>query len=247
MADISLRIDGKEVKVKSGMTILEAAKSVGVFIPTLCYREALSSSASCQLCSVELISGLKSEMVTSCICDVAEGMDVKTKSKKLSHYRKVILELILAEWPSLDKKLLDRYGIEQKRFEEQPTFCPVCGLCVRYCSEVKKANVLGFVGKGIDLQVVMYTEKAMKYCPTCDKGRMGCRSICPTGIIPENFVFGEPRLGKKLPKAYPLRLYDEENVRKVMYLVGDKRMPVVRKYEADKKREGTTGERTSQM
>ena len=165
MSDIALRIDGKEVKAKSGLTILEVAKSVGIFIPTLCYREALSPSGSCQLCTVEIMSGRNSEMVTSCLCPVEEGMEVKTKSKKLSHYRKVILELILAEWPSLDKALLDRYGIEQKRFEEQPTFCPVCGLCVRYCSEVKKADVLGFVGKGVDLQVVIYTDRAMKYCP----------------------------------------------------------------------------------
>ena len=54
-------------------------------------------------------------------------------------------------------------------------------------------------------------------------------------------------MAKSYLKAYPLRLYDEENVRKVMYLVGDKRMPVVRKREADKKRAGTTGERTSQI
>jgi bidirectional [NiFe] hydrogenase diaphorase subunit len=236
MADINLRIDGKEVTTESGLTILEVAKSVGVFIPTLCYRETLSPSGSCQLCTVELLSGLKSELVTSCLYEVEEGMVVKTKSKKLSHYRKIILELILAEWPTLDKKLLDRYGIEQKRFDEQPTFCPVCGLCVRYCSEVKKANVLGFVGKGTDLQVVIYTDRALKYCPTCDKGKMGCRIICPTGVIPEDFIFAGPRLGKKLPKAYPVRLYDEENIRKVMYLVGDKRMPVVRKRDANMKK-----------
>jgi bidirectional [NiFe] hydrogenase diaphorase subunit len=234
MDEITLRIDGKDVKARAGASVFEAAKDAGIFIPTLCYREGLSPPGTCQLCAVELTSGQKSEIVTSCLVPAEQGIEVKTKSRRLKHYRKVILELILAEWPSLDKSLLDRYGIEQKRFEEQPTFCTVCGLCVRYCSEVKKANVLGFVGAGINLQVVIYTERALKYCPTCDKGKMGCRSICPTGIIPEEFAHPGPRLGKKLPKAYPVRLYDEENVRNVMYLVGDKRMPVVRRKAGEK-------------
>jgi len=225
--EVTLKINGDVVVAKPGMTVLEAARSADIFIPTLCHHEELSPYGACRLCVVEIASGRRSRIVASCIYPVEDGLEVLTESERVVKYRRVMLELILARWSWVDKDLLERYGVES-RFEENANFCILCGLCVRYCTEVKKADVLGFVGRGTERQVVIYPELAAKVCPTCDGGDMGCRSVCPTGVMPNNFAVTGPRFGKKLPLAYPVRTYDEDNVRDVMHTVGDWRMPWVR-------------------
>jgi len=153
---------------------------------------------------------------------------VLTESEKVVKHRKVILELISTRWPLVNPELLEKYGVQPGRFKDKTDFCILCGLCVRYCAEVKKANVLGFMGRGTERQVVMYPELAIEACPTCDGGKMGCRSVCPTGTIPNEFAHRGPRFGKKLPMAYPVKSYNEDNVREVLHTVGDIRMPWVR-------------------
>jgi len=231
---VTLKINGKDVKAKPGMTVLEAARSADIFIPTLCYNEKLSNYGACRLCTVEITSRGRSRMVASCLYPVEEGLEVQTESERVVKNRKVILELILSRWPWVDKDLLERYGVKESRFEENTNFCILCGLCVRYCTEVKKANVLGFIGRGTERQVVIYAEEALKVCPTCDGGEMGCRSVCPTGVIPNEFAQIGPRFGKKIPLAYPARKYDENNVRDVLYMTGDWRMPWVQKSHTTK-------------
>lgn len=225
---VKLRINGNELAVAPGTTLLEAARSADIFIPTLCHHEALSNYGACRLCTVEVIKGRRSRMVASCIYPVEDGIEVLTESDRVVQHRRIMLELILARWPWVPEDLLKRYGVEKSRFEEDTNFCILCGLCVRYCTEVKKANVLGFVGRGVERQVVIYPELALKMCPTCDDGKMGCRSVCPTGTIPNEFAHTGPRYGKKLPLAYPVRTYQEDNVREIMKTVGDWRMPWVR-------------------
>ena len=164
--------------------------------------------------------------------NVVDGLKMLTDSERVVRHRKVILELILTRWPWVDKDLLEKYGIKQSRFEENTNFCILCGLCVRYCTEVKKANVLGYIGRGTERQAVIYAEHALEVCPTCDGGEMGCRSVCPTGVIPNEFAYTGPRFGKKIPLAYPVRIYDADNIRDVLHMVGDWRMPWVRKGHA---------------
>jgi bidirectional [NiFe] hydrogenase diaphorase subunit len=228
-APVTFKINGKIVEAKPGMTILEAAKSAGIFIPTLCHHEELSAYGACRLCVVELKTRRRSRIVASCVYPVENDIEVLTESERVAKHRKVVLELILARWPWVDKELLDKYGVKQKRFEEYTNFCVLCGLCVRYCTEIKKANVLGFVGRGVERQVVIYADQALKVCPTCEGGAMGCRSVCPTGVIPNDFTFTGPRFGKKVPLAYPVRTRDGDNTRAVLHAVGDRRMPWVRK------------------
>jgi len=234
-ADVNININGKNVKAKSGMTVLEAARSADIFIPALCYHEELSSYGACRLCMVEIVSGRRSRLVASCLYPVEEGLEVQTESERVVKHRKVILELILTRWPWVDKDLLERYDVQESRFVENTNFCIICGLCVRYCNEVKKANVLGYIGRGTERQIVIYAEEALKVCPTCDGGAMGCRSVCPTGIIPNEFAQTGPRFGKKVPLAYPARAYEENNVRDVLYMVGDWRMPWVQKSHTERK------------
>ena len=227
-APVTLKINGNVVEAQPGMTLLEAARSANIFIPTLCHHEELSSYGACRLCIVEIKTGRRSRIVASCIYPVEDGLEVLTESDRVVSHRRVILELILSRWPWVDKELLDRYEVRQSRFEENTNFCILCGLCVRYCTEVKKANVLGYIGRGTGRQIVIFTEQAVKVCPTCDGGEMGCRSVCPTGVIPNEFALTGPRFGKKIPLAYPVRIYDADNVREVLRTVGDWRMPSVR-------------------
>jgi len=225
---VTLTINGQTVEATEGMTLLEAARSADIYIPTLCHHEQLSNYGACRLCSVEVLRGRRSRVVASCIYPVEEGIEVQTESERIAKHRKIMLELILTRWPWVSEDLLEKYGVQRGRFQERTSFCFLCGLCVRYCAEVKKADVLGFVGRGTERQVVIYPEKALEACPTCDGGKMGCRSVCPTGTIPNEFAHTGPRFGKKLPLAYPVRSYDEDNVRDVLHTVGDWRMPWVR-------------------
>ena len=91
MGEVSLTIDGIEAQVEEGTTILEAAKSVRIEIPTLCYHPALSPFGACRLCSVEITSRGRSRIVTSCNYPVEQDLEVNTKSPDVIETRKMIL------------------------------------------------------------------------------------------------------------------------------------------------------------
>lgn len=216
---VTLTMNGRKVEAPAGMTLLEAARSAGIEIPTLCHHEKLSGFGACRLCIVELVKGNRSRIVVSCLYPVEDGLDVQTESERVIRHRKIILELMLAKWPWIDKELLRKYGIEKSRFDENTTFCILCGLCVRYCAEVKKKNVLGFIGRGTRRQVVLYPELAQA-CQKCGQGTMECLQVCPTGVIPSDFAVRSPLQGKK-PLAFPIRMRDDDNDRSVLEQVGD--------------------------
>lgn len=175
-----MNIDGKEVEAEEGMTILEAARSAGIDIPTLCYHEKLAPYGACRLCTVEISKNGRSRLVTSCVYNVEDGLAVKTDSPKVVKIRKMLVELMLASAPVLSE-LAKQYGIEKPRFESEATQCILCGLCVRYCSEVKGANAITFVGRGVDRRVAFVDEVVSTgVCMDCRE----CFGVCPTGKIP---------------------------------------------------------------
>jgi ferredoxin len=153
---------------------------------------------------------------------VEEGLDVQTETERVNRNRRVLLELMLARWPWVPQELLDRYQVQRGRFEDQTTFCILCGLCVRWCNEVKKENVLGFVGRGTERQVVLYSELAQKVCPSCGGGEMECLKVCPTGVISNEFVGAVAGAAGKVPFAEPIRMMDADNDRSVAELLGDR-------------------------
>jgi len=179
---ITLEIDGKQVKAREEMTLLEAAKELGIEVPTLCYHEKLAPYGACRLCSVEIIRDGRSRIVASCAYPVEEGLIVKTNSPRVIKIRRMLVELMLATAPGVKalEDLAVQYGVDKTRFEAEPDFCILCGLCVRYCAEVKKANAIGFAGRGIKRRVVFIPEIASKTCMSCRE----CFSICPTAKIP---------------------------------------------------------------
>jgi bidirectional [NiFe] hydrogenase diaphorase subunit len=186
MSEIQLHIDGKEVSAKEGMTLLEAARSAGISIPTLCYHEKLEPFGGCRLCIVELESRGGARLVVSCVYPVEKNLVVRTRSPKVDRIRKMILQLLLAHAPdAFDLQDLAReYGADKDLFEKEASFCIHCGLCVRYCAEVKKKNAVGFVDRGIRKEISFIPEIASKECWNCKE----CFPLCPTEAVQAAYV-----------------------------------------------------------
>lgn len=186
MSEIHLQIDGIAVTAREGMTVLEAAQRAGIFIPTLCHHEKLEPFGSCRLCIVEVEIHGWTKPVVSCVYLVEENLVVRTRSNKIDRIRKTLLELLLAHAPESPQlqDLAAEYGADKDRFEKEASFCIHCGLCVRYCAEVKKKNAVGFVGRGISKEIAFIPEIALKECINCKE----CFSLCPTSYLQAAFV-----------------------------------------------------------
>jgi bidirectional [NiFe] hydrogenase diaphorase subunit len=189
MSEILLQIDGKEVRAKEGMTVLEAAQDAGISIPTLCHHEKLEPFGGCRLCIVEVEARGWTNLVVSCVYPVAKNLVVRTRSEKVDRIRKMILELLLAHAPDAFELqvLVKEYGADKNRFEKEASFCIHCGLCVRYCAEVKKQNAVGFVDRGIRKEISFIPEIAAKECWNCKE----CFPLCPTSYLQAAYVLTE--------------------------------------------------------
>jgi NADH dehydrogenase/NADH:ubiquinone oxidoreductase subunit G len=189
MSEILLEIDGREVQAKQGMTILEAARDAGISIPTLCYHEKLEPYGACRLCVVEVENRGRTRIVVSCVYPVESNIVVRTRSEKIDRIRKMILELQLAHAPDsfVLQELAEEYGADKNRFEKEPSFCIHCGLCVRYCAEVKGAHAVGFVDRGIRKEIGFIPEIASQVCWNCKE----CFPLCPTEALQAAYVLTE--------------------------------------------------------
>jgi NADH dehydrogenase/NADH:ubiquinone oxidoreductase subunit G len=186
MSDILMQIDGTEVRARRGMTVLEAALDAGISIPTLCYHERLEPFGGCRLCIVEAEVRGWTRLVVSCVYPVAEDLIVRTRSEKIDRIRKTLLELLLAHAPEspLLQDLAREYGADKDRFEKEASFCVHCGLCVRYCAEVKQKNAVGFIDRGVRKEISFLPEIASKECPGCKE----CFPLCPTSYLQAAFI-----------------------------------------------------------
>jgi len=189
MSEIRLQIDGKEVTAREGMTVLEAAQSAGIFIPTLCHHEKLEPFGGCRLCIVEVNVRGWTRLVVSCVYLVEENLVVRTRSEKIDRIRKILLEMLLAHAPESPQlqDLAVEYGAKRDRFEKEASFCIHCGLCVRYCTEVKKKNAVGFIDRGIRKEICFIPEIALKECSDCKE----CFPLCPTSYLQAAYVLTE--------------------------------------------------------
>jgi bidirectional [NiFe] hydrogenase diaphorase subunit len=189
MSEILLQIDAAEVRAKEGMTILEAARSAGIPIPTLCHHEKLEPYGACRICVVEIEDRGRARLVASCLYPVEKNLVVKTRSMKVDKTRKMILEMLLAHAPDAPalSDLAQEYGADKNRFEKETSFCVLCGLCVRYCTEVKKKNALGFFDRGASREISFIPEIASKECWNCKE----CFPLCPTEALQAAFFLTE--------------------------------------------------------
>ncbi|KPK30026.1 MAG: (2Fe-2S)-binding protein [Nitrospira bacterium SG8_3] len=181
MSKILLQIDGREIEAEEGTTLLEAARSVGIFIPTLCHHEKLEPYGACRICVVEVDARGRTNLVAACLYQVEQDLVVKTRSEKVDKTRKILLEQFLAHAPDAEvlQDLAQEYGADKNRFEKEASFCILCGLCVRYCTEVKKKNAVGFFDRGTSREISFIPEIASKECWDCKE----CFPLCPTSYL----------------------------------------------------------------
>ncbi|MDI6641168.1 MAG: 2Fe-2S iron-sulfur cluster-binding protein [Elusimicrobiota bacterium] len=210
-----IRIDGKIVEIEKSQTILEAAKSIGVYIPTLCYHPALEPYGACRLCLVEITKEQWngwSRLVASCAYPVENDLIVYTNSEKVIKARKFILELLLARCPESEviQNLAQKYCISHSRFSNylrrnsqpspfnhltiQPsphlTNCILCGLCVGVCSEIVGESAISFAYRSINRKVLPPFDKPSDVCLTCG----ACAFVCPTGAIKLEDIVGKRKI-----------------------------------------------------
>ncbi len=206
LATVHARIDGHVVHVPLGTTILEAARDLGIDIPTLCHDETLRPVAACRLCVVE-VEGRR-DLVASCSTPLHDGMVIETESEAVVSTRRMILDLLLADHP-LDCLTCEqagacalqdtcyRYGVKGSSFpalrqalpieSENPMIerdmnkCILCGKCVRVCHEVQVTDAIGVTRRGFDSLVAGPFDRPLdiSFCRFCGQ----CIDICPSGAI----------------------------------------------------------------
>ena len=204
---VNMEFDGKAVQVPEGMTLVDAAATVGVHIPNLCHIKELRGVGACRMCMVE-VEGLKTP-VTGCTTRTKEGMKVQTKTPKVEEVRKFVTDLILSFHP-LDCMTcpkaggcdLQRYAADLKIQESSfgrksfnyplndrspfitidNNYCILCGRCVRVCKE-QNTNVLEFMGRGITTKVSTAQDRPLHEsgCTFCGS----CIDACPVNTIME--------------------------------------------------------------
>lgn len=213
---IKLKIDGSELSVPAGTTIMEAARSAGIDIPSLCYHKRLPPIGSCNMCIVT-VEG-RPEPVTSCNTPVEEGLVVITESTALQEQRIANLKKILKhhalDCPVCDKagacdlqNIVYRLGVTDVPFEPRkqkreegyatslirywPERCIMCRRCVTACQKIKGIGAIDILGENEDSKL---TPVAADKCKSCGE----CMFVCPTGALTENLsrYKGRPWLGK---------------------------------------------------
>ncbi len=189
MSEITMQVDGKEVRAAPGMTLLEAAHGAGIQIPTLCHHEGLEPFGGCRLCLVEVEARGRARLVVSCVYLAEEGLVVRTRTEKIDRLRKTIIELLLAHAPSSEPLAVwaREYGADRNRFEKESSFCIHCGLCVRYCAEVKQKHAVGFVDRGVRKEICFIPQIAARECDGCKE----CFPLCPTSYLQAAYVMVE--------------------------------------------------------
>jgi bidirectional [NiFe] hydrogenase diaphorase subunit len=174
---ITLKINGLEMSLERGTTLLEAARFLGFPIPTLCHMDGLSPYGACRLCVVEIGEGKNAKLVTACTHPIQEGLNVRTASSRVVKARKMILELLLASCPQSRtiQDLAAKHGVHVQRFKQEHEDCILCGLCVRVCEEQMMAKAIGFRGRGENRSIGTPFDSKSEECRLCG----GCVFVCP--------------------------------------------------------------------
>lgn len=205
---INLKIDGKDVQVEEGRNLIEAAETVGVHIPNLCYMKGMKGIGACRLCLVEAEGG--KAPIIACNTKVREGMNISTTTERVKEVRKFVIDLILSMHP-LDCMTCTKAGVcnlqqyaydfeikesnfTRKKFgyptdeanpfiKRDPEYCVLCSRCIRIC-KAQGTNVLEFSGRGVGAKVVTAKDTPLQEstCTFCGS----CIDVCPVNAILES-------------------------------------------------------------
>jgi len=198
-----LTIDGQEVEVDAGLTLLQACESIGIEIPRFCYHERLSIAGNCRMCLVAMERSPKP--VASCAMPVADGMVIHTNTPEVHKMRRGVMEFLLINHP-LDCPICDQggecdlqdqamfYGFDRGRFQENKravedkymgpliktimTRCIHCTRCIRFATEVGGVPELGATGRGENMEITTYLENAMT-----SELSANVIDLCPVGAL----------------------------------------------------------------
>ena len=209
MKKVTLKINGTEVTVDQGTTILEAAKKVGVKIPTLCYHPDLTAWAACGICVVKAANSPK--MFRACATAVEEGMSIITHDPEIVEVRKTVLDMILSTHPDDCLKCprsgncelqttAAEFGVREVPFKKMlrdlpednsspsiilhPEKCILCGRCAHVCQDMQNVWALEFIGRGHKTRIAPAADVQLNDSPCIKCGQ--CSAHCPVGAIYEN-------------------------------------------------------------
>lgn len=184
LQNVTINIDGADIKTTKGRSVLEVAIEYGTCIPHLCHVPYISDMGACRLCIVEHVTNGRSKITTSCTLNVHDGMVIKSNTDRIKRLRRNIAELIVAQVPN-SRAIQDiavRCGVKEVRYPFRNSDCILCGRCVRACTEMWQARAIGFIGRGKERRVERPLGMYHDICKKCDY----CIQLCPMTITPCN-------------------------------------------------------------
>jgi len=207
MPVITLTINDELISARTGQNLLEVIREHGRNVPSLCHMDGLSERGGCRMCLVEVVDSPK--LQAACVTEVLEGMVVQTHSERLTNYRRMVVEMLLAERNRVCsvcvmnghcelQDLAAGLGVDHvrfaylnpdlpidashERFVIDHNRCVLCVRCVRVCDEVEGAHTWDVMGRGVNSRINADLNQpwgSSQSCTSCGK----CVQVCPTGAL----------------------------------------------------------------